>query len=253
VNDIPDDIFDNLPEGPHMASFELLTRVEKKLVKTSHDEAILSTACGVFAAFYEMNNWSIPEAVSPRTAGLALSLAGNQKPESINDAIEWTRSIWRLQYEAYRSDIMGNRSVAIKQAAKESIAAVSSGTFGYTVLSKEEKTLIQKHIEKIREIIESSKLEDRKKNALFDDLTKLDRDVNRNGTRTDRFFAFASELGFCAGDFAKQAKPLFDEVKAILKIVTRARARDENIQLPSNGEILSLPEPDQDQNSSEEA
>jgi hypothetical protein len=241
VDEISDEFFEGLSEDAHTASYELLKRVEKQFISRSADEASYSAACGILEAFYELNSWKVPSRVSANS----FALGGMQKPESIDEAIEKTRATWRLQYEGYRNQIMGNRSDAVKRAAKASMAAVSAGVFGYTVLSKEEKESIHSHLEKIRKIIEDSKLEDRKKNALLDALANLARDVNRNGTRTDRFFAFASELGFCLGDFAKKAKPLFDEVKAILKIVTRARARDENIQLPSNGEILTLPEPDQ--------
>jgi hypothetical protein len=241
VDEISDELFEGLSEDAYTASYELLKRVEKKFLSSLADEASYSTACGVLEAFYELNSWKVPSRVSASN----FALAGLQKAESIDEAIEKTRATWRLQYEGYRNQIMGNRSDAVKRAAKSSMAAISAGAFGYTILTKEEKGLIHSHIEKIRKIIEASKLEDRKKNALLDALANLARDVNRNGTRTDRFFAFASELGFCLGDFAKKAKPLFDEVKAILKIVTKARAREENIQLPSNGEILSLPEPDQ--------
>jgi hypothetical protein len=66
---------------------------------------------------------------------------------------------------------------------------------------------------------------------------------NRNGTRTDRFFAFASELGFSIGQFTKDAKPAIDELKDMLKIVSKARARHEGLKLPAGDEILLLPEP----------
>jgi hypothetical protein len=68
-------------------------------------------------------------------------------------------------------------------------------------------------------------------------------EVNRNGTRTDRFFAFASELAFAAGQFTKDAKPAIDELKDMLKIVTKARARREGLKLPAGEEILLLAEP----------
>lgn len=68
--------------------------------------------------------------------------------------------------------------------------------------------------------------------------------MNRNGTRTDRFFAFASEVAFNAADFEKNARPVFDQLKDILKIVTRSRARHEGLALPAGDEILSLPKPD---------
>ena len=112
------------------------------------------------------------------------------------------------------------------------------------MLEAEEKKEIHNHIANIRSIIESSSLHDRKKNSLFQRLSELVIEVDRNGTRTDRFFAFAAEVAFCAGDFATKAKPMFDEVKEILKIVTRSRARHDDIKLPTSEEVLSLPEPE---------
>jgi hypothetical protein len=239
MSNIYGELFEDLPQDINMASYVLLVRIEDKILKNSPDEASYSAACGVLSALYEANNWKIPSSINTMSFGVP-------QPESIDKAIEKARATWRLKYEAYRNQIMGNRSAAVKQRAKEALNANMAGVFGYAILSEQEKNDIQGHVEQIRKIIEASKLDDRKKNALFETLSELSRDVNRNGTRTDRFFAFASELGFCLGDFAKKAKPLFDEVKAMLKILTQARARDENIKLPTGGEVLSLPEPELD-------
>jgi hypothetical protein len=65
----------------------------------------------------------------------------------------------------------------------------------------------------VRSIIQKSKIADRKKNALFERLSDLEREVNTHGTRTDRFFAFAGDVGFVLGDMANKAKPLIVESK----------------------------------------
>lgn len=121
--------------------------------------------------------------------------------------------------------------------------AATASTFGYTTLTADEKKKIHQHIEKIRELVENSDLEDGKKNSLFGQIGRLRSEVDRNGTRSDRFFAFASELGFATGGFAKNARPMFKEVKDILSIVTGARARHDKLELPPGDEILSLPKP----------
>ena len=115
--------------------------------------------------------------------------------------------------------------------------------FGIATLSASEKDEVHSHIDAIRKIIEESSLGTRKKNALFGRLNSLAQEVDREGTRTDRFFAFAADAAFVLGDMANKAEPFLKEVKDILKIVTHARAKNEGIALPEGEEILKLPSP----------
>lgn len=231
-----DDFFSGLSTDPQMASFELLQRVNSFVLKGSPGEIEYTAACGIIEAYYDASGWKPPERINPG------GYSGGA--DAVDIAIHRSRSNARLQYEAYQTQIMVNYKLVMKKQAAEAISGLTASTYGYAVLDPAEKKDIQIHIEKIRSIIEGSQLADGKKNALFDRLSDLTSEVNRNGTRTDRFFAFASEFAFCARDFAKDAKPMFDEVKDILKIVTRARARHDGLKLPLNDEVLSLPEPD---------
>jgi hypothetical protein len=115
--------------------------------------------------------------------------------------------------------------------------------FGVATLTSDEKSDIHSHIDAIRTIIEESDLSARKKNALFGRLNGLAQEVDREGTRTDRFFAFAADAAFVLGDMDNQAEPFLKEVKDILKIVSRARAKNEGVALPPGEEILKLPSP----------
>jgi hypothetical protein len=119
----------------------------------------------------------------------------------------------------------------------------SDSSFGLARLNDEEKKKILQHLEKARKIVEESQLSDRKKNALFERLADLIREVNTHGTRTDRFFALAGDIGFVLGEMAEKGKPFFTEVREILKIITRARARQEGVSLPPGDEVLKLPSP----------
>lgn len=112
---------------------------------------------------------------------------------------------------------------------------------GLAHLNATEKRAIHEHIARIREIIEASNLSDRKKNALFGRLNALSKEVDQRGTRTDRFFAFMGDIAFVVGEMAKEAKPLSDEVKEMVKIVSRSRARREGISLRPGDEALKLP------------
>ena len=116
-------------------------------------------------------------------------------------------------------------------------------TFGVARLNAEEKKKIHEHLSKIRELIESSDLSPRKKNALSDRLNALAKEVDSHGTGTDRFFAFVADLGFSMGEFGKNAKPLSDEVRGLIQSISRARARQEGVSLPKGDEPLTLPRP----------
>jgi hypothetical protein len=231
----PETIFADLPTDPFFASYELLQRLEADLPKGTATDADYSAACGFLEAFFEANSWKLPDRINS---------GGYSGSDTVEDTARKIRAISRLQYEAYVNQIMANHRFATKRKAKEVLDAATAKTIGYAVLQPDEKTAIHKHIEHIRTIVEGSGLDDRKKNNLFTRLSGLTSEVNRNGTRTDRFFAFASELGFSIGQFTKDAKPAIDELKDMLKIVTKARARHEGLKLPAGDEILLLPEPE---------
>ncbi|MBG0812060.1 hypothetical protein IY145_22215 [Methylosinus sp. H3A] len=122
-------------------------------------------------------------------------------------------------------------------------ASVDDDGFGVARLNSQEKQKIHDHLSNIRNLIEESEISQKKKNALFDRLNSLVSEVDAYGTRTDRFFAFLGDIAFVAGDMTKKAKPLFDEVKDMMKIVSRSRARQEGVSLPPGDETVLLPPP----------
>jgi hypothetical protein len=117
-------------------------------------------------------------------------------------------------------------------------------TFGLARLNEEERAKIHAHIDNVRAIIGTSILSDRKKNALYERLNRLAGEVNAHGTRTERFFSFMGDIAFVMGDMAEKAKPLFKEVKEMMRIVARSRARQEGISLPPGDDVILLPKPD---------
>jgi hypothetical protein len=127
----------------------------------------------------------------------------------------------------------------------DGIAAKGGDTFGVAHLNEQEKIKIHSHIEKIRRLVSESDLSERKKNALFERLNALSLEVDQYGTRTDRFFAFMGDAAFCLGDMTKKAAPFIEEVKNVIKIVSRARARQEGVSLPPGDEPLSIPAPEE--------
>jgi hypothetical protein len=233
----PEEIFRDLPTDPYLAAYEALQRMNAQLFRGKEpSDSDYRTACGFFEALYEQNGWKPIDRTAPNY----------NYSDSVEDIAKKPRSNHRLQYEAYANQIMSGYQSLAKNKAKSVLGGAAAKTFGYAILEPDEKTEIHKHIETIRKLIQGSGLDDRKKNALFNRLTELSKEVDRNGTRTDGFFAFASEFAFCMGQFSKAAKPAIDDVKDVLRIVTRARARTDGIKLPAGNEVLSLPKPDED-------
>ncbi|WP_271186686.1 hypothetical protein [Maricaulis virginensis] len=112
---------------------------------------------------------------------------------------------------------------------------------GFAKLNENEKSQIHSLLAKIRQLIESSDISDRKKNALYHRLAALHEEVDLVATSTDRFFAFMGDIAFTAGEMAKNAKPVVDAFKEIMSVLNSRRAEDEGVRLPSPDEILRLP------------
>jgi len=122
--------------------------------------------------------------------------------------------------------------------------SVSALPFGYAALSADEKVLIHDRLQQVRATIESSKLKESKKNALYSRLAKLSEEVDRSGTKTDAFFSFGLDLAMTAGEMAEKAKPAINEFKDVLEIIFRRRSQSEGVRLPKPDDFPSLPAPE---------
>jgi len=77
----------------------------------------------------------------------------------------------------------------------------------------------------------------------LDRLNALSQEIDKAGTRMDGFVAFWVDVGFAFGTSVKAAKPAFQELKEVLGILYRSRARAENTSLPPSGDEAILPSP----------
>ena len=107
------------------------------------------------------------------------------------------------------------------------------GSINAVNLKLGEKTKIHEHLNRIKAIIEESGLADNKKNGLLAKVNALAIEVDRTGTRTDAFLGLYLDACMALGRGAEYAKPFLDEVKFLIGIIARAKARDEGIALPS--------------------
>ncbi len=155
------------------------------------------------------------------------------------------------QLEFYLRKIEVIRNKLLEDLAADKVEEAMRGdilSFGYARLDPTEKDDLHNHLNHIREIIERSEIPDNKKNALFKKLNELSAEVDRTGTRTDGFLGLIGDLGVRLGQFGEDAKPLTKELKSLLRIVMRSRARAEDIALPKSKEfpLLGPPEDDPD-------
>jgi hypothetical protein len=142
--------------------------------------------------------------------------------------------------------LTANIDIAVEDLLNNYESGAGLDSFGVAKLNEEEKRRITNNIDAIRVAVDQSQITDRKKNALHKKLDELAAELNRIGTRTDQFFAFMGDVAFVMGDMATKAKPLLDEVKDMIKTVSRARARQEGVSLPPGDSPLSLPAPEEE-------
>lgn len=138
-----------------------------------------------------------------------------------------------------------NREASLRVEAADEIRdwRESSGTFefGFARFSEDERAKIIDHIDKIRIIISSSPISERKKTKLLDILTELYNETLQDKTKTERFFAFMGDVALTVGEMAEKAKPAIEQTKEILRIVMRSRARNEGAVLPPADDLPQLP------------
>ncbi|MGJ5083484.1 hypothetical protein [Bradyrhizobium sp. HKCCYLS3013] len=170
--------------------------------------------------------------------------SGSKELDDIDGAYAWLQAhVERLR--KVQVDLEDSKAEAdIEDLLSQYESSLPGESFGLAKLNEEEKRKAHAHLQKIRTIIDESGVSDRKKNALFERINALAREVDAHGTRTDRFFAFAGDVGFVLGDVTKKAKPLLHEVKEVLRIVSRSRARQEGVSLPPGDEVLQLAPPE---------
>ncbi|WP_375205767.1 hypothetical protein [Hyphococcus sp.] len=222
--------FKDLSSDPRMAAKELMSRFDHMYwnqgnVDNSNDVIIAHNLIVEFVTRAGFNTGEIKEIPF-----------GVSSDEVKNRSLELTALINEHHAQAYSEHVKSSASDFL-----DDYFGVKEFGFGYAVLDQSEKLEIHGHLNKIRELIESSDLPLKKKNRLFAKLGKLSAEVDKDGTDTDAFFAFLGDAGFALGEMAEKAKPFTKEVKDMMRIVLRSREKEEGISLPSPDENPLLP------------
>lgn len=215
---IPDAVLADLPDDPEFAFVELDGRMRKIIKESQRQLHYLETS---IVEDYHAYLDSFRE-----THKLDVDIPIDTGNEAILIFEDITSSVDRFKKKVRRRQI------------HESVIAVSS----LVEFSTDERNEIHGHLENVRSLIHTSNLPTRKKNILQKKLAALSEEVDKIGTRTDALLGLYLDATLALGQGATNAKPFMEEVKSILKIVFRAKAREEGVALPPPSEVSLLEE-----------
>ncbi|MEO0399130.1 MAG: hypothetical protein AAF224_06850 [Pseudomonadota bacterium] len=116
--------------------------------------------------------------------------------------------------------------------------------FGYAILSSDEKKEIERLLSNISSIIQESDLNSRKKNKIFEKIADLQKEVYKDGTKTDGFVTLLHDLWFAANQMVGNRDELMGLARDIYEIVSQSRAKNENVELPPPADDPLLPKPE---------
>ena len=219
---ISDDELLGLPDDPELGLIVLDDKLRDKLREVFQSKDDVESIDAIYKYMQFVRTFAIVHKIT-----IVLPSIPNPGTQSFSD-----------MYKKYLRNLddfnITKRIEYTKQIREEGISVIQ--------LEPSEKVAIHNHITRIREIIENSGLASRKKNALLTKLNVLATEVDRAGTRTDMFLGLYLDAFLALGRGAEYAKPFFDEVKSLIKVIGRAKARDEGVALPPVDEAPLLGE-----------
>jgi len=230
-------ILEELPEPLEAALYAIVQRID---AEHPRGEATYAHACAILGAYFEQNSLQRPTAIRLDPAS-PMGTAAFLNASVPDRSIERAETKWERTYLAYKEDVFSRWSKWKAHEASAVLARQKEESFGYAVLTPDEKAVIHSHLAEIRAAIERSSLSDRKKNRLYVRIAALASETDRNGTHTDRFFAFMGDLAFTSGEMTEDAKPALNEFREVLKIIMRSREKAEGAKLPSLEDLPQLP------------
>jgi hypothetical protein len=103
------------------------------------------------------------------------------------------------------------------------------------ILTDDEYDKIQNNINTLRDkIINSKEFSEEHKTRLLEKLEKLQNEIHKKMSSTDKVLGNVVSLGHILGKTTKEAKPFIDEVKDILKIIFKSKEKTENLPDSTN-------------------
>ncbi|RDI62008.1 hypothetical protein [Microvirga subterranea] len=156
-------------------------------------------------------------------------------------------SAFKIYFHDFR-DYIQNETLRLRL---EKAKAAKSGIVTVLSLNPSHKEKVRFHIEKIRSLLESVDIPERKRESLFKKLNAFAADVDQNLTKLDALMSLMLEVSSTAGKVADNLKPVRDLLDPLFNWL--GKAKEENEALPSperkpqiEGPRKQLPAPEQD-------
>ena len=206
----PYNIYENLPDDPEQA-FLLLeekyhTECDQAIGKAHQDENL-----NVYYVDY------IAQVIGAITE-LGLQAMFNDRVPEIENVDYQTYLNFSKDVKHYRTMLLIRRGRRVQ---------------GYSVrFDAATKVKVQHHIGQLRGIFDKLEVEQDKREALFNRLNELQKEVDRDRTRFDAFAALAVEAAGVVGELVEKSKVL-DLLNAIARIIWGTKKDEETKRLPA--------------------
>jgi hypothetical protein len=203
------DIFENLPEDPEEA-FLLLeekfrNECESAIAASHQDESV-----NVYYVDY------IAQVIA------AISELGLQA--QFDDRIPQIEDVNYQTYINFSKDVKHYRTMLLIRRGKR--------TQGYSVrFDTATRSKVQHHIEQLRTIFDKLEIELDRREALFDKLNGLQKEVDRDRTRFDVYAALAVEAAGVVGDSVDKSK-ILEVLNAIARVMWGTKKDQDTKRLP---------------------
>lgn len=218
MNDFPE--YDNLPDDPEVAFVRLYEQLHGDF-----EERVQSNDKDLRGYYAEFMN----------------SIIGVAQGLDIDGFGEWSvPDEWDDIYPAFTGF-----DRAVKRYVMEVKIRKSRVTKVYSVhLTDEEKEKIHSYINKIREVVSSADLEERKRNSLYAKLSAFEADVDRSRTRFDNAMLMTLDVISIVDQGVKTLNPLNELLRRIQDVMSKAKSKEpEHNQLPAPPDRKKLDPP----------
>ena len=139
-------------------------------------------------------------------------------------------------------DMFQRRVDSFKVKARLELSARRKGSGIIFRVAGNFKTQIGGHLTAIRKIVHEADLSEKKRDAIFRRIEKLQFEVDRDRTRAEAATALWLDISSAIGQGAKNLDPAIERLERIMKVF--AQARDEDTpQLPAPAEQKRIPAP----------
>lgn len=220
---LSNDDYDSLPDDPHLGFAVLVDSLESYLVEEERGEGPSTHLARKYVE-------AIQAYIDEHDLRDEFERIESSVPFSGEDFWVW----WR-EFRAAVSYYQARIRYRYRKAGSLSV-----------VLSPDRRTEIHALLNKVRIIVGSLDVNEKKRDAILSRLNKLAAEVDKSRTNLEAFFAVTLDAAGTAGQAAEKLKPVLDVLERMKKIFFEAKAEDLPPQLPAPEERKRIEGPKRD-------